>query len=84
MNATFNSRRFALLVKKTLQERQMLFLGLTGLSLTVVLVTYLFAKAMSDIEDAQNMSFIIGLVGGGSFLASQVYGYFSSNAMGAS
>ncbi|MBL0136324.1 MAG: hypothetical protein IPP79_21295 [Chitinophagaceae bacterium] len=84
MNATFNSRRFALLVKKTLQERQMLFLGLTGLSLLVTLVTYLFAKAMSDIEDAQNMSFIIGLVGGGSFLASQVFGYFNSNAMGAS
>lgn len=84
MNATFNSRRFALLLKKTLQERQMLFLGLTGLSLTVTLISYVFAKAMSDMEDAQNMSFIIGLVGGGCFLASQVYGYYNSNAMGAS
>lgn len=84
MNNFFNPRRFVLLLRKTLQERRMLFLGLTGLSLIIVLVTYIFAKVMSDMEDAQNASFLVGLIGGGSFLASVVYGYFSSNAMGAS
>ncbi len=84
MNNTFSLPRFGLLFRKTLLERPMQLLGLSALSLAIVFLSYVIAKTLIGFEDAQNISFILGLIGGGCFLASFVYGYFSSNAMGSS
>jgi hypothetical protein len=84
MNNIFSVPRFALLLKKTLLERPMQLLGLSALSLAVVFFTYVLVKSLVGFEQAQVISYILGLVGGGCFLASFVFGYFSSNAMGAS
>ncbi len=84
MNNTFNIKRFAWLFKKTLLERPVQLLGLTGLTLVVVLLFYAICKNLIGFEEAQNASFIFGFVGGGSFLAAFVFNYFSSNASGSS
>ena len=84
MNNTFSLPRFGLLFKKTLLERPMQLLGLSLLSLSVVFLSYVIGKTLMGFEEGQNLSFILGLIGGGCFLASFVYGYFSSNAMGSS
>ena len=84
MNNTFNIHRFGLLFKKTLLERPMQLFGLTALSLSIVFITYVLGKMLAGFEDGQNISFMLGLVGGGCFLASFVFSYFTSNAMGSS
>lgn len=84
MNNTFDITRFGLLLKKTLLERPMQFFGLTGLSFALVLLLYAAIKVIAGIGTAQNISFLIGLIGGGCFLASFVFNYFSSKAMGSS
>ena len=45
---------------------------------------YAFAKFTGGFEVAQNAAFLMGLIGGGCFLASFVYSHFSSNASGSS
>jgi hypothetical protein len=50
----------------------------------VSLVVYIFFKLAGDFDVAQNAAFMMGLVVGGSFLASMVFNYFSANASGAS
>jgi predicted neutral ceramidase superfamily lipid hydrolase len=84
MNNTFNAQRFGLLFKKTLLERPMQLFGLAGLSITTVFFSYVICKELAGFDVAQNASFLLGLVGGGCFLASFVYGYFATNAMGSS
>ncbi len=84
MNNTFNAMRFWLLLKKTLLERPMQTFGFTGLSLALVLILYVIAKSIIGFSGAQNLSFIWGLPLGSCLLASIVFGYFSSNASGAS
>ena len=84
MNDTFNMKRFGCLFKKTVLERPAQLLGMTGLTLIVVLLMYAILKYLAPWDVAQNGSFIIGLAGGGSFLASFVFNYFSSNAAGSS
>jgi len=84
MNNTFSMPRFGLLFRKTILERPIQLLGLPALSLSVVFLSYLVIKTLFSIEDAQNISFVFGMTGGGCILASLVYGYFSSNAMGSS
>ena len=84
MNNTFNTRRFKLLFKKTLLERPMQLLGFTGLSFLLVLILYVLLKTFSGIGTAQNLSFIWGLAGGGCFLSSFVFAYFSSPSAGSS
>ncbi len=84
MNNIFSAKRFYLLFKKTLLERPMQLLGLSGLSLVLIFFTYIICKTLSGFDTAQNASFAIGLIGGGCFLASFVYGYFSTNSMGSS
>jgi hypothetical protein len=84
MNTSFSLPRFGLLFKKTLLERPMQLVGLSALSLSIVFLSYVIAKTLMGFEEAQNISFILGLIGGGCFLASFVFGYFSSNAMGSS
>jgi hypothetical protein len=84
MNNTFNAKRFWLLLKKTLLERPMQMFGLTGLLLALVLILYSVIKSLAGFNPAQNITFIWGLPGGSFFLASFVFGYFSSNASGSS
>ena len=84
MNNTFSLHRFGLLLKKTLLERPMQLLGLSALSLTIVFFSYVLVKSLVGFEEAQDTAYILGLIGGGCFLASFVFGYFSSNAMGSS
>ena len=84
MNNTFNTRRFGLLLKKTLLERPVQIFGFTGLILALVLIVYAVCKSLFGFLGAQNLTFIWGLAGGGCFLASFVFAYFSSNASGSS
>jgi len=84
MNDTFSAKRFALLFKKTLLERPTQMFGFTGLILAVILILYFICKSQIGFGAAQNISFIWGLAGGGCFLASFVFSYFSSNANGSS
>jgi hypothetical protein len=84
MNDTFNIKRFSWLFKKTLLERPAQLFGLFAACLAFSLLIYVFEKFTVDFEVAQTASFIIGLVGGGCFLASLIFGYFGSNAIGSS
>src|ERR1700693_5493341 len=84
MNNTFNAKRFGRLAKKTLLERPVQMFGFTALLLALVLILYVVAKTLSGFSAAQNLTFIWGLPGGSFFLASFVFGYFSSNAGGSS
>jgi hypothetical protein len=82
MNNTFHAKRFGWLLKKTMLERPMQTMGLTGLLLILSLILYSVIKTFGGFNPAQNITFIWGLSGGGFFLASFVFAYFSSNAMG--
>ena len=82
MNNIFNPVRFWLLLKKTVYERPLQLAGFTLLPLFVVVVMYAFLKTVNGFEVAQTASFAIGLIGGGCFVASLAFGYFSSKAMG--
>ncbi len=84
MNNTFSLRRFSWLLKKTILERPAQLAGLTALSFLVSLLIYGIVRMMSGFDDAQNFSFLVGLLGGGCFLASFVFGHFTSNASGSS
>ncbi len=84
MNNLFNPRRFLLLFKKTLSERPTQMFGFTGMILALTLIFYAICKALAGFGAAQNISFIWGLAGGGCFIASFVFSYFSSNASGSS
>jgi hypothetical protein len=84
MNNTFNTKRFGLLFKKTIAERPIQTIGVTVLLLLLSLILYVVAKKLSGFGAAQNLTFIWGLSGGGFFLASFVFGYFSNNASGSS
>ncbi len=84
MNNTFNATRFGKLLKKTLLERPMHTYGFTGLVLVVVLILYAVVKTLSGFDMAQKLTFFVGVTAGSFFLASFVFGYFSSNASGSS
>jgi hypothetical protein len=84
MSNTFNIKRFKWLLKKTLLEKPMQMFGFTGLLILLVLILYAVIKSLAGFTAAQNLSFIWGLSGGSFFLASFVFGYFSSNASGSS
>ena len=84
MNNTFNAKRFGWLLRKTLLERPMHTYGFTGLVLIIVLILYAVLKTLSGFDMAQRGTFFVGLTAGSFFLASFVFGYFSSNASGSS
>jgi len=84
MNNFFNAKRFWLLVKKTILERPSQIAGLIGLMLTAILIVYFIFKTQFSFNAAQNIAFIWGLAGGGCFLASYIFNYFSTNAHGSS
>lgn len=58
--------------------------GLTGLMLAIVFILYVVVKSLSGFSFAQTIAFVWGLAGGSAFLASFMFGYFSSNASGSS
>jgi hypothetical protein len=85
MNDTFNLKRFSRLFKKTLLERPIQLSGLIGLTLLIDLILYTICRFIRMPWDMiQDVTFIFGFVGGGCFLASFVFNYFSSNAGGIS
>ncbi len=85
MNDTFNLKRFGWLFKKTIFERPAQPLGLIGLILLIDLLLYTVGTNINMVWDAvQELTFILGFVGGGSFLAAFVFNYFYSNAIGSS
>lgn len=84
MNNTFNIKRFGWLFKKTIFERPAQLLGLISLTLVITLLLYATLRYVANWDVAQNGAFIIGFVGGGSFLASFVFNYFTSNSNGSS
>lgn len=84
MNDTFDVKRFSLLLKKSILERQALLLGLLSVTLTITLLTYAIVQSMAGITKGQLSAFVIGFLLGGSFIASSVFGYFSSNSSGSS
>ena len=84
MNEIFNLRRFGLLFRKTILERQNQVLGTFVLSFSAVILIYYFFKLTGNFEIAQLFSFTVGLVGGGCLLASLIFGYFSDNGSSAS
>ncbi len=84
MNDTFNIKRFGWLFKKTLYERPAQLLGLIGLTLVIALLFYAVFRHLAPWDVGQNGSFMIGFIGGGTFLASFAFNYFTSNASGSS
>ncbi|HEX4850944.1 MAG TPA: hypothetical protein VFV08_09070 [Puia sp.] len=84
MNNVFNGRRFGWLLKKTILERPSQIGGLIGLMLAAILITYFIFKTQFSFSGAQNIAFIWGLAGGGCFLASYIFNYFSTNSNGSS
>ena len=84
MNDTFSIKRFSLFFKKTLLERPAQLIGLIILCMALSLLVYAFTKFTAGFEAAQMATFMIGLIVGGCFLASFVYGYFGTNASGSS
>jgi hypothetical protein len=86
MNDLFEIKRFGLLLKKTVAERVLQLTGLAALALIATLIIYagvLFVTDGAGHNLAQNLSFVWGIIGGGTFLSSIVFGYFSTNASGA-
>jgi len=82
MKDTFDPRRFALLLRKSLLEKPTQIFGFTGLILGLMLIAYFICKSQINFQVAQNLTFIWGLAGGGCFLASFVFSHFSTNAAG--
>jgi hypothetical protein len=84
MKNTFNARRFALLLRKTLFEKPVQMFGFTGLIFLFILIVYYLMKTYVGFMGAQNLSFLWGFVGGDFLLAAFVFNYFSSGASGSS
>ena len=84
MNDVFNIKRFFWLLKKSILEQPALLIGLLVVTLTITLLTYAIVQAMVGIGKAQLIAFILGFLVGGSFIASSVFGYFSSKSNGVS
>jgi hypothetical protein len=84
MNDTFNFTRFGWLFRKTLFERPIQLIGVIVLTMVASLLIYAIAKIFMGYEAAQNLTFMVGLIGGGSILASFVFGYFSTYPSGTS
>jgi len=84
MNNTFNARRFALLLRKTLLEKPTQMFGFTGLIFLLILIVYYLMKTYIGFRAAQNLGFLWGFVGGDFILAAFVFNYFGSLASGSS
>lgn len=84
MNDTFNLKRLGWVFKKSIFERPALMLGALLVCLLITLLTYAILQSSSGIMKAQLISFIAGLLIGGSFISCTVFGYFSTSFSGTS
>lgn len=84
MNNTFNARRFAFHLKKTLLEKPTQIFGFTSLIFLFILIVYYLMKTHVGFMAAQNLAFLWGLIGGDFILAAFVFNYFGSSASGSS
>ncbi|HMH33717.1 MAG TPA: hypothetical protein VK543_11845 [Puia sp.] len=83
MYDTFHLPRFGRLLKKTLLERPMQLFGFTGAILLILFIYYaIYHLPLPQWIEIQKAAFLVGLTGGGSILASFMFGYFSTNAQG--
>src|SRR5665213_2140315 len=84
MNQTLSFRRFNLLLRKGIFERPVGVIGTALMGLGATFLIYFFFQSMGAFHPAQNISFAVGLVGGGCLLASTVFGHFASESNGIS
>lgn len=84
MNDTFNLTRFGWLFRKSVMERPALIFGLVLVTISVTLLCYAIVQSTIGIGRAQIVAFMGGFFIGGTFMASSVFSYFSSNASGSS
>jgi hypothetical protein len=84
MNETFSIKRFGALGKKTLMERPVQLFGFTVMTLVLTALIYIISKPVIGFEEAQNLAFVLGFIGGGGLLSSFAFNYFSSHAYGSS
>ncbi|WP_316635955.1 hypothetical protein [uncultured Flavobacterium sp.] len=84
MNDVFDIKRFTWLLKKSVLEQPAMLIGLLAVTITITLLTYAIVQSMIGIGKAQLSAFILGFLVGGSFMASSVFGYFSSKSNGVS
>jgi MFS family permease len=85
MYDTFYLPRFGRLLKKTLLERPMQLFGFTGAVMLLLFLYYaIFHLPPGQWIERQKDAFLFGLTGGGTILASFIFGYFSTNAQGSS
>ena len=84
MENIFKLSRFLRLLKKSLFERPVQLFGLTLMILGLVLLIYSTCRDLVGYPTVHFMTFFLGLVGGGYFLAAAVFGQFSTYARGAS
>lgn len=81
----FHLPRFLRLMKKTLLERPFQFFGFTGAMLAILFIYYsIYHLPANQWYEIQKMTILLGLTGGGTVLASFVFGYFTVNATGIS
>ena len=85
MYDTFHLPRFGRLLKKTLLERPMQMFGFTGAVLLILFIYYaIYHLPITQWIEIQKNTFLIGLTGGGTVLASFMFACFSTNAQGSS
>jgi hypothetical protein len=84
MNSIFNFHRFYYVLRKTILERPIQLFGLTLVILGLVFLIYLTSRDIMGYSNTQDITFFIGLVGGGFFLSSAVFGHFTTYSRGAS
>lgn len=85
MYDTFHLPRFGRLLKKTLLERPVQMFGFTGAVMLIIFIYYaIYHLPLHQWIEIQKMAFFSGMIGGGAFMASFMFGYFSNNAQGAS
>ncbi|MBC7383186.1 MAG: hypothetical protein H7296_09355 [Bacteroidia bacterium] len=84
MNEIFNLKRFLQLLRKTIFEKPIQMFGLSFLVFALSLIIYTCFRSISNYQSANIISFFIGLVLGGFFLAAAVMGNFSNTANGIS
>lgn len=83
-NNIFNLKRFLNLLKKTIFERPTQTFGLTFLVMALVLILYTSCRFVFGYESTQVITFFLGLIAGGYFLAGTVLGNYSTSPTGSS
>lgn len=83
-NNIFSLKRFLNLLKKTIFERPTQTFGLTFLVMALVLILYTSCRFIFGYETTQIITFFLGLIAGGYFLAGTVLGNYAAYPTGSS